>query len=267
MITHSPESLRSPSYAARTNTIGDRPDCRATETNPARSNPSRPREAENRERPNSAQPSNASSNSADRSQPAKSQQTDATWRDLPGSREAGSHHAQGIGPYNGRRSGLAFDFGRSKTETASLQPGSREADSNPASSAAWRPRRTESSEIRNPLAIVSGPQRFSRRNRQQRNRKAIATRRPAPGSREADAIQAWGIGPLMNGSPDRWRGGRLELSRFPTLSAGSRSWSKSQTSAPRGRVGSIISFRDQKKNTELDRGSNSARVPLQFRTG
>ena len=46
------------------------------------------------------------------------------------------------------------------------------------------------SEIRNPLAIASRPQRFSRRNRQQRNRKAIATRRPAPGSRQADAIQA-----------------------------------------------------------------------------
>ena len=122
---------------------------------------SRPREAENRERPNSAQPSNASSKSADRSQPAKSQQTDATWRDFPGSREAGSHQAQGIGPYNGRRSGPASGSGRSKTETASLQPGSRETDSNPASSAAWRPRRAERSEIRNPLAIVSRPQRFS----------------------------------------------------------------------------------------------------------
>jgi hypothetical protein len=84
-------------------TIGDRPSRRATETNPALSRVSRPREAENRERPNSAQPSNASSKSADRSQPAKSQQADATWSDFPGSREAGSHQAQGIGPYNGRR--------------------------------------------------------------------------------------------------------------------------------------------------------------------
>ena len=122
-------------------TTGDRPGIRPTETGSARSNPSRPREAENRERPNSDQSSNASSKSADRLQPAKSQHTDATWSDLPGSREAGSHHAQGIGPYSGRRFVPAFDSGRSKTETASLQPGSREAKSNPASSAAWRPRR------------------------------------------------------------------------------------------------------------------------------
>ena len=128
--------------------------------------------------------------------PAKSQQTDAAWSDSPGSREAGSHKLQGIGPYNGRRFGPASGSGRSKTETASLQPGSRSTTSNPASSAEWKPRRADRVEIRNPLAIASKPQRFSRRNRQQRNREAIATRGPAPGSREADAIQACGTGTL-----------------------------------------------------------------------
>ena len=135
-------------FASRIVTIGDRPGIRPTETSSARSNMSRPREAENRERPNSAQSSNASSNSADQFQPAKSQQTAPTWRDFPGSREAGSHQLQGIGPYNGRRFGPAFASGRSKTETASLQPGSRSTASNPASSAALRPSRAESGEIR-----------------------------------------------------------------------------------------------------------------------
>jgi hypothetical protein len=145
-------------------TIEDAPARRSTETNPAHSNLLRPQEAANRDRPNSAQPSSASSNSADRHQPAKSQQTAPTWREFPGSREAGSHQLQGIGPYNGRRFGPASGTGRSKIETASLQRGSREADSNPASSAAWRPRRAESSQIRNPCAIASRPQRFSDRN-------------------------------------------------------------------------------------------------------
>src|SRR5262245_951639 len=185
----------------RIETTGDRPGPRSAEINPALSKIARPRDIEYRERPNSAQSSNASSKSADRSQPAKSQQADATRRDPPGSREAGSHQAQGIGPYNGRRSGPASASGRSKTETASLQPGSRETESNPASSAARRLRLTESSEIRNPLAILSGPHRFSHRNRQHRNRYTIATRRPAPGRRQADAIQPKEIGPLMNGSP------------------------------------------------------------------
>ena len=36
----------------------------------------------------------------------------------------------------------------------------------------------------------SGPHRFGRRYRPQRNRQAIATWRPDPGSRQADAIQA-----------------------------------------------------------------------------
>src|SRR4051794_18503909 len=108
-------------------TTGDRPGIRATETSPASSSLSRPREAENCERPNSAQSSNASSNSADRFHPASSQQTAPTWRDFPGSREAGSHQAHGIGPYNGRRSGPASGPGRSRTETASLQPGSLSA--------------------------------------------------------------------------------------------------------------------------------------------
>jgi hypothetical protein len=170
-------------------TTEDRPGVRLMETNPARSNSSRPREAENRERPNSAQSSNASSKSADRLHPAKSQQTEATWTALPGSREAGSHQFQGIGPYNGRRFGPAADSGRSKTETASLQPGSRSTASNPASSAEWKPRRADRVEIRKALANASRPQRFSRRNRQQRDREAIATRRPAPGRRQADAIQ------------------------------------------------------------------------------
>jgi hypothetical protein len=241
-------------------TSGDRPGVRPTETNPARSNSCRPRETENRERPSSAQSSNASWNSADWSQPAKSQQTDPTWRVLPGSREAGSHQLQGIGPYNGRRFGPASGCGRSKTETASLQPGSRSTASNPASSAVWKPRRADRVEIRNPLAIASRPQRFSDRNRQQRNREAIATRRPAPGSRQADAIQACGTGPLMSGSPGRWRGGRLQVSRIPALSAGSRSWSKSQTSSPRGRVGTAIIFQRQEEEYRVREGG-------QFRTG
>ncbi len=80
-------------------------------TNPARSSVSRRREAENREKPNSARSCNASSNSADRFQPAKSQQTAPTWRIFPGSREAGSHQLQEIGPYNGRRFGPATGFG------------------------------------------------------------------------------------------------------------------------------------------------------------
>src|SRR5271165_7154390 len=120
-----------PAPTSRTLMTGDRPGIRPTETSLARSNSSRPREAENRERPRSAQPSNASSKLADRRQPASSQQTTPTWRDLPGSREAGSHHCQGIGPYNGRRSGLDSGPGRSKTETASLQPGSLSTASNP----------------------------------------------------------------------------------------------------------------------------------------
>jgi hypothetical protein len=139
-------------------TTEDRPGVRLMETNPARSNSSRPREAENRERPNSAQSSNASSKSADRLHPAKSQQTEATWTALPGSREAGSHQLQGIGPYNGRRFGPASGSGRFKTETANLQPGSREADNN---SAVWRPGRAESTEIRKPFAIAARPQRLS----------------------------------------------------------------------------------------------------------
>jgi len=171
-------------------TTGDRPGVRLTETSLARSNSSKPREAENRERPKSAQPSNASSKPADRSQPASNQQTEATWRNFPGSREAGSHQLHGIGPYNGRRPGLDSGPGRSKTETASLQPGSRSMASNPASSAAWRPRRADRIETRKPLAIASRPHRFGLRNREQRNRQAIATWRPDPGSRQADAIQA-----------------------------------------------------------------------------
>ncbi len=43
----------------------------------------------------------------------------------PGSREAESHQFQWIGLYNGRRFGPASGSGRSKTETTSLQPGSR----------------------------------------------------------------------------------------------------------------------------------------------
>jgi hypothetical protein len=113
-------------------------------------------------RPNSAQSSSASSNSADRFQPAKSQHTDATWRVFPGTREAGNHQLQGIGPYNGRRCDPAFDSGRSRTETASLQPGSRSTTSNPASSAAYRPRWVERTETRNPLAVASRPQRALR---------------------------------------------------------------------------------------------------------
>src|SRR5262249_760102 len=89
------------SSGPRSETTGERPGRRAAATNPAPSKVSRPRDAENRERPNSGQSPNASSKSADRPQPAKSQQTAATWRELPGSREAGSHQAQGIGPYNG----------------------------------------------------------------------------------------------------------------------------------------------------------------------
>src|SRR5262245_10912314 len=105
---------------SRIETTGGRPVRRTAETNPAPSRISRPREAENRERQNFAQSSKASSNSADRSQPAKSQHTAETWSDFPGSREAGSHQAQGIGPYNGQRFGPASGSGRSKTETASL---------------------------------------------------------------------------------------------------------------------------------------------------
>ena len=89
------------------------------------------------DRPNSAQPSNASSNSADRLQPANSQQTYATWRDLPGSRQAGSHQLQRIAPYNGRRADPASGSGRSKTETASSQLGSRSTASNGARSAEY----------------------------------------------------------------------------------------------------------------------------------
>jgi len=47
-------------------------------------------------------------------------------------------------------------------------------------------------------------------------------------------------------------GDRLHYSNAPTFSAGRRSWSESQLSAPRGRGGSVVSFRDQNKKTELD---------------
>ena len=166
---------------------GDLLRIRLTDTNLAPSSCSRPRDAENRDRPRSAQPSNASSKLADRPQPPSNQQTAPTWSDLPGSRDAGSHQLHGIGPYNGRCPGLDSGPGGSKTETASLQPGSRSTASNPASSALWRPRRAESVEIRNPLAMASRPHRFGRRNRQQRKRQAIATCTPDPGSRQADA--------------------------------------------------------------------------------
>jgi len=169
---------------------GDLLRIRLTATNLAPSSCSRPRDAENRDRLRSAQPPNASSKLADRSQPASNQQTAPTCRDFPGSREAGSHQLHGIGPYNGRCFRPDSGPGRSKMETASLQPGSRSTASNPASSAAWRPRRADRIDTRNPLAMAPKPHRFGRRKRQQRNQEAIATWRPDPGSRQADAIQA-----------------------------------------------------------------------------
>ena len=119
-------------------TTDDRRGGRTVDTNPAPSSICRPREVENRERPNSAQSSSASSNSADRIQPAKSQQTAPTWRDRRGSREAGSHQLQGFGPYNGRLFGPVSGSGRAKTETASLQPGSRSTAGNRVSSTSVR---------------------------------------------------------------------------------------------------------------------------------
>jgi hypothetical protein len=82
---------------------GDRPGRRIVETNPVPSSVSKPREAENREKPNSGQRVNASSSSADRFQTASNQETAPTWSDFLGSRQAGSHQLQGIGPYNGGR--------------------------------------------------------------------------------------------------------------------------------------------------------------------
>ena len=69
---------------------------------------------------------------ADRIQPVKSQQTDATWKDFPGSREAGSHQVQGIGRYNGRRFGPVTGTGGFKTVICGFQPGCRSTASNPA---------------------------------------------------------------------------------------------------------------------------------------
>src|SRR5512135_1283588 len=181
-------------------TIGDRPDRRAMETRPARRKHSRPRPVENRESPNSPHSERPISNSADRSHPAKSQQAIATWRAGPGSRSAGSNQAHGIGPYNGRWLEPVSPSDSFKIATSAamiLQPGLRATESNPARSARSRPRRTDLTETRNPEAMVSRVQRWSRprRNRSRRNRTTRATWRPTPGSRQAVDTQRNGGSP------------------------------------------------------------------------
>jgi hypothetical protein len=62
--------------------------------------------------------------------------------------------------------------------------------------------------------MASRPQRFSRRNSQQRNRNAIATLTPDPGSRQAYAIQ--GFGRLV---PARLSSERTQEASAPTIGA------------------------------------------------
>jgi hypothetical protein len=124
---------------------------------------------------NSAQPSNGSSNTADGLHPAKSQQPGATRSDFFGTWEAGSAQLQGIGPLYGRRFGPTSGPGGSSMELRGAarlpfhghQPGQLGRMETASE--------TDRVETRNPLAIASRPQRFSRWNRQQRNREAIAT--------------------------------------------------------------------------------------------
>jgi hypothetical protein len=164
---------------------------------------SRPRPAAWRERPNSAHEPRASSNRADRSQPAVSQQAVATWREGPESRSAGSHQAHGIGPNSGGRVGPVAGSGSARTVAEGWQPGSRATESNPASSAAWRPRCVDRPERHSHSEMLSTLHRFRRPNRHQRNRTGVATWSPEPGSRAAVAIQIQGIGPLRKSSPCR----------------------------------------------------------------
>jgi hypothetical protein len=192
---------------SRSVTTGERPERLTTETRPPLSSVARPRPAENRDSPSSGHSPNASSKQADRSHPAWSQQAIPTRTAAPGSRRAGCSQDHGTGPRNGGRPPSASPpRPLMPTSAATIRrPGRRATESNPARSAAPSPRRTESSEIRNPRAITSRVQRRSRprRNRPRRNRSAHATCGPAPGSRQADATQANGIGPRRNASPGR----------------------------------------------------------------